>query len=150
MRNIRHIAIIAVALGVLGGHVARADDVWHAVRTLIPGDIVRGEDIVAQPPSGRVRDTMPATSPIVGLEVKRRIYQGYDISGHDVGAVTVVKASTPVTVLWKSGDLTLELSGRALDAGAVGDEVRVLNPASLRTIRGTVLGEGMVEVRAMN
>jgi flagella basal body P-ring formation protein FlgA len=54
-----------------------------------------------------------------------------------------------VTVRWKSGDLSLEMQGRALDAGAVGDEIRIMNPASLRTIRGTVVGEGMVEVKSV-
>lgn len=150
MVDIRHLAIVAAALSVFGAHVAAAQHVWHAVRTLMPGDVVRNDDVVAQPASRRVRDAMPATSPIVGLEVKRRIYQGYDISEHDVGAVTIVKASTMVTLLWKSGGLTLQLSGRALDAGAMGDEVRVLNPDTLRTIRGTVVGEGTVEVRTIN
>ncbi|HQT75715.1 MAG: flagella basal body P-ring formation protein FlgA [Rhodospirillales bacterium 20-64-7] len=147
MTRIRSLYFAGAALLALC-QVAAAEDVWHAVHTLVPGDIVRGDDVVAQAPSGRQRNIMPASAKIIGLEVKRRIYAGHDVDEQDVGAVTAVKASTTVTVLWKRGNLSLELEGRALDAGAIGDEVRVLNPVSLRTIRGTVTGEGIVEVNS--
>ncbi|MFL5284837.1 MAG: flagellar basal body P-ring formation chaperone FlgA [Rhodopila sp.] len=140
-------ALVALAL-VVAGRTAAAEDVWHAVRSLAPGDIVRSEDVTPQAPFGRVRNAMPSAAAIVGLEVKRRIYAGRDIAQTEVGAITAVKASTMVTVLWKSGDLSLELQGRALEAGAIGDEIRILNPTSLRTIRGTVVGESMVEVKS--
>ena len=59
-----------------------------------------------------------------------------------------MKSNTPVNVVWKAGALSLELAGRALEAGAVGDEIRVLNTMTSRTIRGTVVGDGMVEIRS--
>ena len=64
------------------------------------------------------------------------------------GPRSAVKASTPVDVIWKVGGLSLELDGRALEDGALGDEMRVLNPMSSRTIRGKVVGDGMVEIRS--
>src|ERR1700733_13759607 len=117
-------------------HRATGQEVWHAVHTMLPGDIVRDDDVTSKTPSGRIQDAMPSTTRIVGLEVKRRLYPGHDVAARDVGAPTAVKAGTMITVLWKSGDLSLELGARALDAGALGDQIRVLNPASLRTIRG--------------
>ena len=66
----------------------------------------------------------------------------------DVGPVSAVKANTPVTVMWRSGGLALDMEGRALETGAVGDEIRVLNPGTSRTIRGVVVGEGMIEVQS--
>ncbi len=59
-----------------------------------------------------------------------------------------MKANTPVTVMWRSGGLALDMEGRALETGAVGDEIRVLNPGTSRTIRGVVVGEGMIEVKS--
>ncbi len=141
-------SVAAGCLLLLAGHGARAQEVWHAVRTLLPGDFVRNEDVTAQPWSGRVQDAMPSTTPILGMEVKRRLFAGRDVAMRDVGTPTAVKAGTMITVLWKSGDLSLELGARALEAGSVGDEIRILNPASLRTIRGKVVGDGMVEVRS--
>jgi flagellar basal body P-ring formation protein FlgA len=148
MSGIRISTAAAACLLLVAARGAIAQEVWHVVRTLLPGDIVRDEDVSAQAPSGRVQDAMPSTAPIVGLEVKRRMYAGHDVAARDVGAPLVIKAGSMITVLWKSGDLSLELGGRALDAGSVGEEIRVLNPATLRTIRGTVVGEGMVEVRS--
>ena len=126
---------------------AGAQEVWHAVRNLLPGDIVRSDDVTAQVDTRPVTDAVPATRDVTGLEVKRRVYAGRDLTKRDVGTRTAVKANTTVTVLWTSGDISLELEGRALEDGAVGDEIRVLNPASSRTIRGTVVGDGMVEMK---
>ncbi|WP_146101989.1 flagellar basal body P-ring formation chaperone FlgA [Rhodopila globiformis] len=139
--------IVATGL-IMTARAAAAQNVWHAVHSLAPGDIVHSEDVVSQPPSGRVRHAMSSDTPIVGLEVRRRIYAGYDIPENDLGPVLAVKASTIVTVRYKADGLSLQMQGRALEAGSVGDEIRVENPASLRTIRATVVGEGAVEVKS--
>jgi flagella basal body P-ring formation protein FlgA len=148
MPRIRTLDVAVGCLLLFGGRAAIAQEVWHAIRTLLPGDLVRSDDVKSQTPSGRVPDALPSATEIVGLEVRRRIYAGHDVAARDVGTLTAVKAGAMITVLWKSGDLSLELGARALDAGSIGDEVRVLNPASLRTIRGTVVSQGTVEVRS--
>ncbi len=127
---------------------AIAGDVWHATRTLLPGDTVQAEDVAAGAATRPLPDAIPASRNIAGLEVKRRIYENRVLTTRDVGARSAVKASTPVDVIWKVGGLSLELDGRALEDGALGDEVRVLNPMSSRTIRGKVVGDGMVEIRS--
>jgi flagellar basal body P-ring formation protein FlgA len=127
---------------------ALADDVWHATRTLLPGDVLRSDDIVAGPLARPVPQAVPASRAIIGLEVKRRLYDGRVLTDHDIGAPAVVKASAQVDVIWKEGGLSLTLAGRALEDGAMGDEIRVFNPMSSRTIRGTVVGDGVVEVRS--
>jgi flagella basal body P-ring formation protein FlgA len=144
----RCLAVAVCLLSLLAGRSAVAEEVWHATHTLVPGDVVRSDDVASQAPSGRITDAVPASSDIIGLEVKRRIYSGHEVTARDVGPRSAVKASTNVTVLWRSGEMSLELEGRALEAGAIGDEIRVLNPASLRTIRGTVVGDGMVEIKS--
>jgi flagellar basal body P-ring formation protein FlgA len=148
MPKIRNIGAAGGLVLLLAGQLADAQEVWRATRTLAPGDVVRGDDVTQQLPSGRVIDAMPSTSDIVGMEVKRRVYAGHDVAVRDVGTRSAVKAGTNVTVLWRSGDMSLELEARAVEAGAIGEEIRVLNPASLRTIRGTVVGDGMVEVKS--
>ena len=127
---------------------AFADDVWHATRTLMPGDTLRAEDVVAHAPVRPVPDAVPASKVVIGLEVKRRLSDGRVLTERDVGPRSAVKSNTPINVLWKAGALSLELAGRSLEAGAVGDEIRVLNTMTSRTIRGTVVGDGMVEIRS--
>jgi flagella basal body P-ring formation protein FlgA len=125
-----------------------AGDVWHATRLLLPGDVLRVEDVMAGAAVRPLPDALPASQTVVGLEVKRRLTDGRVLTDRDVGPRSAVKSNTPVQVIWKAGGLSLELAGRALETGAIGDEIRVLNTMSSRTIRGVVVGDGMVEMRS--
>jgi flagella basal body P-ring formation protein FlgA len=139
---------MAVLLGSLAATSAAAEDAWVATHNLMPGDILRSDDISAQPIVQPAPDAVPATRELTGLEIKRRVYVGHPLGTRDIGAPTVVKANMPVDVHWQSGELTLVMRGNALEPGALGDQIRVLNPATSRTVRGTVTGEGIVEVRS--
>jgi|HubBroStandDraft_5_1064220.scaffolds.fasta_scaffold496087_1 flagella basal body P-ring formation protein FlgA len=147
--QIAHAAVIAAvaAITMAGPSPARGDDAWHATRLLMPGDIIRQDDIVAHPLPRPLPEAVMADRDIVGQQVKRRIAADRALTIRDIGPRTAVQASTPVDVLWDSGALKIQMSGRAVESGALGDEVRVLNTASGHTIRGIVVGDGMVEVR---
>jgi flagella basal body P-ring formation protein FlgA len=142
---------IVLAAPALSGLAAPAiaADAWYATHTLMPGDIVQPDDVVTRTPPRPLPDLLPPDRAVVGLEVKRRIYADRALTDRDVGPRNAVKANTPVTVLFKAGALVLELQGRALESGALGDEVRVLNTDSSRTVRGVVTGDGMVELRGV-
>lgn len=144
-RSLRN-AMLAALLG-LPAAQAHAADAWYATHTLMPGDIVQPDDVVTKTPPRPLPDLLPSDRPVAGLEVKRRVYADRALTERDVGPRNAVKANTPVTVLFKAGALVLELQGRALESGALGDEVRVLNTDSSRTVRGVVTGDGMVELR---
>jgi flagella basal body P-ring formation protein FlgA len=122
------------------------DPVWVASRTLHRGDILRAGDAAPGTPPYLPADALPASGDPAGLEARRTIYAGRPLTERDVGAPYLVKVSAPVDVTWKSDGLELAMSGRALDNGGLGDDIRVLNPATSRTIHGKVVGEGKVEV----
>ncbi|MBK1659942.1 flagellar basal body P-ring formation chaperone FlgA [Paracraurococcus ruber] len=128
---------------------AAAGDVWHAARTLQAGDTLRGDDITpAEPPGVRPRQGLIETERrIVGLEVKRRVPAGQPITERDVGERDLVRAGQPVRVFWKNGGMSLELQGKALEGGALGNTVRVHNPQSGRTFRASVVADGTAEVQ---
>jgi flagella basal body P-ring formation protein FlgA len=125
-----------------------SEDAWHATRALLPGDVIRQDDIAAQPLARPLPEAVYATQEIVGQEVKRRVAANRPLTARDIGPRTAVLASTPVDVLWTSGPLKIAMSGRAMESGALGAEIRVLNTASGRTIRGIIVGDGMIEVRS--
>jgi flagella basal body P-ring formation protein FlgA len=135
-------------LGLPSARPATAEEFWQASRTLLPGDTVRIDDVEAKTPLRSGADNVPTTRDVVGLEIKRRVYSGRPLTTRDIGPRSAVKANTPVAVFWSVGALSLQLDGRALETGAIGDAIRVLNPATSRTIRATVVGEGTVNVRA--
>ena len=145
MQTIRTAATILFFAGMVPAH---AQEVWHATHTLMPGDIVRQEDVMANPLLRPYPGALPSSAVIVGLEVKRYVSANRPLVERDVGPPSAVKANTPVTVMWRAGGLALDMEGRALETGALGDEIRVLNPGTSRTIRGIVVGEGMIEVKS--
>jgi flagella basal body P-ring formation protein FlgA len=141
------LAVIAVAL-LAGSSPAWSQDVWHTTRVLLPGDVIRSDDVVAHPVPRPLPQALFSDRNIVGQQIKRRMAADRPLTDPDVGPRMAVLASTPVTVLWVSGSLRMELQGRAEESGALGDEIRVLNTQSGQTIRGVVTGDGMTEVRS--
>ncbi|MFZ6765363.1 MULTISPECIES: flagellar basal body P-ring formation chaperone FlgA [Acetobacterales] len=127
---------------------AAAREVWHAARPLLPGDILQPQDIEALAPRRDRADLVEAEREVIGLEVKRRVRAQVPLSARDIGERALVRAAQPVRVFWKSAGVSLELEGRALEAGALGEAVRVHNPGSNRTFRALVVAEGTLEVRA--
>ena len=124
-----------------------AAEAWMATHTVTRGDTIHQEDVTRQAVLRAPLEAVPADQNIVGQEAKRTIYPARPITERDIGPRSAVKVNTQVQVVWKAPGLTLELDGRALDSGALGDEVRVLNTSTSRTVRGVVVGDSLVEVR---
>ncbi|MGE0420375.1 MAG: flagellar basal body P-ring formation chaperone FlgA [Acetobacteraceae bacterium] len=125
-----------------------ATDIWVTTHQLLPGDIVQAEDLEARTPARHQPHLITTDRDLVGMEVRRRINGGQPVTFRDVGPRTAVKANAMVEVRWQAGPLSLVLRGRALEAGAVGDEIRVMNATTSRTLRGTIIAPGVVEVEA--
>ena len=58
----------------------------------------------------------------------------------------LVQRDQNVTLIYQSAGLYLTTRGKALDNGAEGDVVNVLNPLSKRTVTGVVSGRGQVTI----
>jgi flagellar basal body P-ring formation protein FlgA len=144
----RYLAVMALVM-LAGGSPAWSQDVWHATRILMPGDVIRPDDVVAHPVPRPLPEALFAERNIVGQQIRRRIQADRPLTTPDVGPRIAVLASAPVTVLWSSGPIRMEMQGRAIESGALGDEVRVLNTSSGQTIRSIVTGDGMTEVRSL-
>ena len=144
MRNCAVLAAVACSPCPL----AAADDVWLATHNLKPGDVLRDGDVQAAPLAQLAPDAMPTSRNPNGLEVKRMVYIGHPVGLHDVGTPLSVRANTAIEIHWQSDGLVLVMQGSALESGAVGDEIRVLNPATSRSFRATVIGDEAVEVRS--
>ncbi len=123
-------------------------EVWHATRDLMPGDLLRQQDIDSAEPRRDHAGLIGAEEDIVGQEVKRRIRSGTAIPARDIGERALVRASQPVRVFWKDGSMTLEMQGKALESGAMGQEIRIHNPGSGRTLRAMVVAEATAEIQA--
>lgn len=138
---------LAVALSVvplLGPTAACAEPLWHATRIIAPGEIVGRADVELKEEARPRFGALPQAQSPVGLEAKRRIAFGRILTERDVGRPSVVHANAPVRVIWNSPGIVMELQARALESGAAGDTIRLLNTMTSRTIRGVVHADGSV------
>lgn len=126
-------------------------DVPVLTREIAPGDVVRAQDIdwVRLPAMRVSQNIVTSQSQLVGMSPRHQIRPGDPIRTSDVQAPLVVTKGTQVDMTYTIGSLTLMARGRALQSGAVGDTVDVLNPRSSRTIQAVVEGPSIVRVESL-
>ena len=105
-----------------------------AAQNLRIGTVLHASDLVVE------GDDPFATDPFVGMEVKRSIYVGRTLTSNDVGPPTAIARNDIVNLEFERGPLTISTEGRALDAGAVGEAVRVMNLSSKIILTAVVTG----------
>lgn len=116
-----------------------------AARTIRAGTVLAADDLAFSP-----RDdfgpgaTFESMSGVVGREARVSIYAGRPIRPGEIGAPTIIDRNAIVKLSFKLGALVIETEGRALDAGGLGDRIRVMNLDSRRTVSGTVAGPQLV------
>ncbi|MEQ8327000.1 MAG: flagellar basal body P-ring formation chaperone FlgA [Parvibaculum sp.] len=125
-------------------------DVPVLSREMQPGDIVRQQDIDwVRLPANRVSQNMIASiEGLLGMSPRRPARAGEPLRLSDMQPPLVVEKGAQVDMTFVSGSLTLTARGRALESGAVGDVVNVLNTRSNRTVQGLVEGPNMIRIDA--
>ena len=78
----------------------------------------------------------------------RDLSAGATVRPGDLVAPRLVRRGEPVTVALRAGNLVITAAGRALSSGGRGEPVRVVVPATNRTLDGIVEGSGAVRIRA--
>ncbi|MDJ0637842.1 MAG: flagellar basal body P-ring formation chaperone FlgA [Paracoccaceae bacterium] len=121
-----------------------AADTLMAVRVVRPNAIIAPEDISVSQTA--IAGALPGDADIIGLEAKVTLYPGRPILPAHVGPAALVERNQPVSLIYRSGGLTISTEARALSRGAVGDSVRVMNLASRSTVVGRIRSDGSVEV----
>jgi flagella basal body P-ring formation protein FlgA len=83
---------------------------------------------------------------LVGRELIRAARAGLMLRAADVRAPATVKRNSVVTVLLRSGPMTLTVKGTALGTAAAGEPVDVLNTVSRKVLHGVARADGTVEI----
>ena len=118
------------------------------VRALALGSIVAADDVQSMRVHAgllRGRTPIPAES-AVGMVVRHQVAQGQPLTTGDLGRMLLIKAGTAVTMTLSSSGISLTAQGVALDAGALGDRIRIQNPASHVIVEADVVSAGEVRV----
>lgn len=115
-----------------------------ATRTIRAQTVLTANDVVlvAAAIPGAITD--PALA--IGLEARVTLYAGRPIAPGDIGPPALVGRNQTVLLVFRRGGLSIRTEGRALDRGAVGEVIRVMNMTSRATVSGTVGLDGSVTV----
>ena len=85
-------------------------------------------------------------SDVIGQEARVVLYPGRPIGSNAIGPPSIVSRNQIVRLTFNSNGLVITTEGRALERGAVGDRVRIMNLSSRATLFGKVLEDGGIQV----
>lgn len=83
---------------------------------------------------------------LVGRVAKRNLLPDAPVPLRSIERPAVVERGDHIRVRVSIGRMEIIMKGEALDSGAVGDTVRVVNPSSKKTLSGRAVDFGLVEV----
>lgn len=84
---------------------------------------------------------------VIGQEARIVLYPGRPILIDDIGPPAIVMRNQLVQVQYLASGLTIVTEGRALERGAIGDRVRIMNLSSRATLFGQVQENGTLQVK---
>lgn len=128
-----------LAQGALAGSVVATRTI-RAQSVISPDDVALADDTLP----GAVSDLRNA----VGLETRVTVYAGHPLRAGDLSPPAVVERNQSVRLVFQRAALTIQIEGRALDRGAVGDAIRVMNTSSKATVVAVIGEDGGVYVHS--
>ena len=131
------------------GYAVETLPVAVTLRSLARGEVVRAADVtIERRPKADFREGALAATDPAGLALRHQVRAGQPLRASDLMRPEIVQRNETVTLIYEAPGLTLTMRGKALDPGAQGDVVSVLNSQSRRTVQGTVAGPARVVVRS--
>lgn len=120
-------------------------------RPLARGEIVRHSDIVIEhrPKAEAGSDIAGDAARVVGLSLRRALRAGQLLRHADLMRPELVQRNENVTLIFEAPGIILTSRAKALETGAEGDLISVLNVQSKRTVQGIVSGPSTVTVTTM-
>lgn len=149
-----------VTLDVPGSHVVRrgvlrftgvAAEVFETAvvtRQVARGDVLRANDVVIErrPKRELSTDGIADLGGAIGMAARQPIRAGQALRRTDLMKPELVARNEPVTLIFQAPGISLTVRGTAMESGAEGDVINVVNTHSKRQIQGVVSGPGQVTV----
>jgi len=114
-----------------------------AAHTLPAGTVIAAGDL-------RVIDTdrpgLTDPSAAIGMQTRITIYEGRPLHANMLQAPRLVDRNQIVRLSFLRGGLRIDTEGRAMDDGAAGEMIRVMNIGSRSTVTAQVMPDGSLAV----
>jgi flagella basal body P-ring formation protein FlgA len=132
----------------LTGRIHKLVQVPVISRRLSRGDVIRKNDIewIDVREHTLRRGYILDDSQVIGMAAKRYIAAKTPITTNLIQRPQLVSKGDLVTVSLRAGSMSLTTQGRAMEAGSLGDIVRVKNAKSKKVVEAKVTGNGTVKV----
>jgi flagella basal body P-ring formation protein FlgA len=149
--NGRFEADVAVVGGQSAHVIGTSDEVMRVPVLAHPvqrGDIIANGDLEWIPVRIKALSRQMVTNAdnLVGQAARRPLRSGQPILASDVQRPIAVHKGVLVTMTFEVPGMRLTTVGRALENGAIGDSINVLNVHSHRTVTGIVVSENTVKL----
>jgi flagellar basal body P-ring formation protein FlgA len=116
-------------------------------RNVDRGEVLKSSDVIAERrPKAEVAGDVAARGQAVGMQMRKQLRAGQALKAADLAKPDLVQRDDNVTLIYETTGLYLTMRGKALDSGADGDNVSVLNLQSKRTVSGVIVGRGQVAI----
>jgi flagellar basal body P-ring formation protein FlgA len=110
-------------------------------------EVLKSSDLVTERrPKAVVGADTAARERAVGMQMRKQVRAGQALKSTDLAKPDLVQRDQNVTLIYESAGLYLTIRGKALEGGAEGDVVNVLNLQSKRTVSGVVIGREQVAI----
>ncbi|MGA3402732.1 MAG: flagellar basal body P-ring formation chaperone FlgA [Acetobacteraceae bacterium] len=132
----------------LAGQVDDTIELPVAVARLAAGTVVRADDVrLARVHVAMVHsEVLHVASDAIGLQLRHPIAAGQPFAVADVMRPSLVQRGSNVQMQLQSPGLSVLAQGVAMESGATGERIRVLNPSSHAVVAAEVIGPGRVRV----
>ncbi|MDA9545064.1 flagellar basal body P-ring biosynthesis protein FlgA [Bradyrhizobium sp. CCBAU 45321] len=117
-------------------------------RDIDRADLLKSSDLsLERRPKAEVAGEPASRDRSIGMQLRRAMRAGTPIRAADLVRPDFVVRDQAVTIIYQVPGLYLTTRGKAIESGAEGDTVSVLNLQSKRTLTGVVTGRGQVTVQ---
>lgn len=132
----------------LSGRIVEMVELPVAVHRMLPGDIIGAADVqMSRLRANAVRsDVAQLPAQAIGMALRHPVGAGAPLLLADLGRPQLVEKGEAVEMRLETPGITVVARGVAMDAGAAGEHVRVLNTASRAIVDAEVIASGRVRV----
>lgn len=123
-------------------------EVPHLATTLKAGAVLTPADIEMKkvPFDYADQSGVETAEDLIGKELKRNGRAGLMLKAADVMERLTVRRNTQVTVLLKTGPMTLSVVGQSLADASAGQPVQVMNTVTKKILNGVAMADGTVAI----
>jgi flagella basal body P-ring formation protein FlgA len=131
------------------GTVTETVEAAMLTRPLRIGEVVKASDVtMGRRPKSELRGEGMGPDQVIGMAAKTALRNGQALRTDDLIKPQIVQRNEAVTIYYEVPGIMLTVRGKAVEGGAMGDVVGVLNIQSNRTVQATVIGPGRVTIAA--